>query len=210
MLSMLNDQIFTYPFLPYHKTNRYSDEVKVQLPRIHGDQILQKNASKMRAKHTDMKQCLVHGDFHTGSIMVKHDLAKVIDAEFAYIGPAAFDVGVLLASYIFACYSHKLYPTEVSSDFYKNLEDATKATLSIYLKDLNDYMTTDEIKSTVSDIAGFTGCYIFGRTIGMSHVEDLEGRPLAELKCVHIGIQLLQRCTEITNEQQLLDCMFKS
>ncbi|XP_072050441.1 methylthioribose kinase-like [Amphiura filiformis] len=210
MVSLTYDYVFTNPFLPYHPTNRCSDEVKTQLPRVHDDKILQENATKLRTKFTDMKQCLVHGDLHTGSIMLKQDLAKMMDLEFAYIGPAAFDVGMLLANYVFSCYSHKLYPTEASPDFYKNLVEATKATLTIYLKDLNDLLTQDEIASTVSDIAGFAGCELLRRIIGIAHVEDLEGRPLAEVKCVEIGIRLLQMCTEITNEQQLLDYMFKS
>ncbi|XP_072019144.1 methylthioribose kinase-like isoform X2 [Amphiura filiformis] len=149
MLSMMDCAFFTFPLLPYHKTNQYSAEVKAQLPRIYGDQILQENASKIRARHIAMKQCLVHGDFTTEAVMVKKDSAKVkiIDAEFAYIGPAAHDVGTLLANYIFSYYSHKLYPTEESPGFYKNLEDAMKTTLSIYLKDLNDYLT--QMKSSL-------------------------------------------------------------
>ncbi|XP_072051517.1 methylthioribose kinase-like [Amphiura filiformis] len=76
MLSLLDRYLFTYPLLPYHKANQYSDEVKAQLPRIHGDQILQENASKIRARHIAMKQCLVHGDFHTEAVMVKNDSIK--------------------------------------------------------------------------------------------------------------------------------------
>ncbi|XP_072051516.1 methylthioribose kinase-like [Amphiura filiformis] len=77
MLSMMNCYIFTYPLLPYHESNRYSDEVKAQLPRIHGDQIIQENTSRMKARHIAMKQCLVHGDFTTEAVMVKNDSAKL-------------------------------------------------------------------------------------------------------------------------------------
>ena len=40
---------------------------------------------------------LLHGDFYPGSWLRHADGPKVIDPEFAFVGPAEFDVGVLLA-----------------------------------------------------------------------------------------------------------------
>jgi 5-methylthioribose kinase len=36
---------------------------------------------------------------HTGSIMVTDDDTRVIDPEFAWYGPMAFDVGMMLANF---------------------------------------------------------------------------------------------------------------
>lgn len=54
-------------------------------------------------------EALIHGDLHTGSIMVRKpagsnvaDSVKVFDSEFAFYGPVAFDLGALFANYIFA------------------------------------------------------------------------------------------------------------
>ena len=44
-------------------------------------------------------EALIHGDLHTGSIMVNQDETKVIDPEFAFYGPMGFDVGLLLANF---------------------------------------------------------------------------------------------------------------
>ena len=49
---------------------------------------------------------------------------------------------------------------------------------------------------------------LYCRIIGIAHVEDLEGRPLAEVKCVDIGIRLLQQVEKITTNQLFLDCVF--
>ncbi|QIR76754.1 phosphotransferase [Sulfurospirillum diekertiae] len=43
------------------------------------------------------KECLIHGDLHTGSIMIKHENLAIIDAEFSCFAPLGFDVGTLLA-----------------------------------------------------------------------------------------------------------------
>ena len=45
-------------------------------------------------------ETLVHGDLHTGSIMVTASDTRVIDPEFAFYGPMAFDVGAILANLI--------------------------------------------------------------------------------------------------------------
>jgi len=57
------------------------------------------------------KECLIHGDLHTGSIMIKHENLAIIDAEFSFWGPLGFDIGTLLAHIIFGeiynCFRHK-------------------------------------------------------------------------------------------------------
>lgn len=49
-------------------------------------------------------EALVHGDLHTGSVMVRQSGAgeaqsKAFDSEFAFYGPVAFDLGALFANY---------------------------------------------------------------------------------------------------------------
>ena len=55
-------------------------------------------------------EALIHGDLHTGSVMVRAgdgsdgqvDSAKAFDSEFAFYGPVAFDLGALWANYVIA------------------------------------------------------------------------------------------------------------
>lgn len=64
-----------------------------------------------RAKYWFMTcgEALIHGDLHTGSIMVRGagdgsraDSVKVFDSEFAFFGPVAFDIGATWANYVLA------------------------------------------------------------------------------------------------------------
>lgn len=68
-------------------------------------------AAMAEAKWRFMTQAesLIHGDLHTGSIMVRKpagvdeaDSVKVFDSEFAFYGPVGFDLGALYANYTFA------------------------------------------------------------------------------------------------------------
>jgi 5-methylthioribose kinase len=65
-----------------------------------------------RAKWTFMTraEALLHGDLHTGSVMVRAadgedgpaDSVKAFDSEFAFYGPVAFDLGALWGNYVIA------------------------------------------------------------------------------------------------------------
>ena len=50
-------------------------------------------------------QALIHGDLHTGSIMVTPNSTQVIDPEFGFYGPMGFDIGAFLGNLILACYA---------------------------------------------------------------------------------------------------------
>src|SRR5215208_875490 len=47
-------------------------------------------------------EALIHGDLHTGSIMVTPKRAWVIDPEFAFYGPLGFDIGAVLGNLVIA------------------------------------------------------------------------------------------------------------
>lgn len=50
-------------------------------------------------------QALIHGDLHTGSVMVTQDSTQVIDPEFSFIGPMGFDIGAYLGNLILAFFA---------------------------------------------------------------------------------------------------------
>ena len=58
------------------------------------ESLLMKKAFMM---HTE---ALIHGDLHTGSIMINPEEIKVIDPEFAYYGPMGFDIGAVIGNLV--------------------------------------------------------------------------------------------------------------
>ena len=59
----------------------------------------------LQAKFVERGQALLHGDMHTGSLMVTQDTTYAIDAEFAMYGPIAFDVGKFMANLLLAFFA---------------------------------------------------------------------------------------------------------
>ena len=50
-------------------------------------------------------QALVHGDLHSGSVMVTDTDTRVIDGEFAFHGPIGFDTGAFIANLLLSFFS---------------------------------------------------------------------------------------------------------
>ncbi|MFZ0531141.1 MAG: phosphotransferase [Propionicimonas sp.] len=45
-------------------------------------------------------ECLIHGDLHTSNLLVDADNLRVIDMEYAFVGPFSYDLGYLLANFV--------------------------------------------------------------------------------------------------------------
>ena len=59
------------------------------------------NMSTLTSLFLNEKECLIHGDLHTGSILIHEESVKIIDAEFSCFATLGFDMGVLLAHMLF-------------------------------------------------------------------------------------------------------------
>ncbi len=57
-------------------------------------------------------EALLHGDLHTGSVMVTETDTRVIDPEFAFFGPIGFDVGAVLANLMLSYLAQNGHPGE--------------------------------------------------------------------------------------------------
>jgi 5-methylthioribose kinase len=61
--------------------------------------------SRLKLRFMASPESLIHGDLHTGSIMVTETETRVIDPEFAFYGPMGFDIGAVLANLIMAYFA---------------------------------------------------------------------------------------------------------
>lgn len=92
------DLVFTDPYRP-HPLNRWTspqlDPVKLAFEQ---DGEAKLAAQRLKGAFLTSAQALIHGDLHTGSIMVTPEDTRVIDPEFAFMGPMGFDVGSVLGN----------------------------------------------------------------------------------------------------------------
>ncbi len=85
---------------PYFKSenNRHTPGLDDVVADIQGNNDLKLKAVEMKRRLIEKKQALLHGDLHTGSVLVCSDSTYVIDPEFAFVGPIGFDVGKIMAN----------------------------------------------------------------------------------------------------------------
>lgn len=56
---------------------------------------------KLRRKFMSHADGLIHADLHTSNILASQDKMKIIDMEFAFMGPFGYDLGYLVGNLIF-------------------------------------------------------------------------------------------------------------
>jgi 5-methylthioribose kinase len=98
------DLFFTDPFHE-HPRNRHTAGLATDAAAIRDDRDLKLASMALKAKFCGNLQTLLHGDLHTGSIMVTETDSRVIDAEFAVYGPMGFDIGSLLGNFWLAYFA---------------------------------------------------------------------------------------------------------
>ena len=158
MLSLTKEFIFTRPFNKADETNHCSDSVRERLNTVYGDQQVLQTANKMLKIFFEKKECLVHGDLHTGSILVKGSDARIFDMEFAYVGPAAFDLGLLIANYIFSYHRHISIPenNEERRQFAYLMIEACKITGEYKISVYKVFQFTEKNPTTETDKSELT------------------------------------------------------
>ncbi|CAH1254230.1 Hypp1320 [Branchiostoma lanceolatum] len=211
MVSLTEQYIFTRPYLKDDPTNHSSEPIKAILHLVYDDMELQSIVGKFKGLFLEKQESLVHGDLHSGSILVRPEdgSVKVIDAEFAYIGPSALDLGLLLASYVFSYSAHKEKGNDAESrTFCELLCQAIQLTGETY----NAHLTSQKdaalyFSQLMPEVAGFAGCELIRRIIGAAHVADVEGCPAAEERALRAGIWLLKNHQTVTSSTVFLNCL---
>jgi 5-methylthioribose kinase len=105
LCKITEDLIFTDPYI-VHERNRWT---KPQLDGIaaefRADAELKLAISRLKLKFMASAEALIHGDLHTGSIMITEADMRVIDPEFAFFGPMGFDIGAVLGNLLMNFFS---------------------------------------------------------------------------------------------------------
>jgi len=147
-------------------------------------------------------EALLHGDLHTGSIMVTSEQTCVIDPEFAFYGPMGFDLGAFLANLLLSYFSQDGHASagDDRRDYQRWLLDTLEMFWSRFetrfLELWRHGATGDAFVSglfedeagrralegyrlgfmarLLQDSIGFAGAKMARRILGLAHVEDME------------------------------------
>jgi len=206
LCEITEDLVFTEPFADLKNRNEVTEGLLPFVEQeLYADQALRLEVAKLKAGFLSGPQALVHGDYHTGSVFVRNDSTKVIDAEFAFFGPAGFDVGMLAANVIFAGLSARATgrPSEADAFLVRYIDRFIVRWKELWTTSVTDPSFQVEgyaawhLDRILADAAGAAGLELCRRTVGLAHVKDLTSltdprqRLAAERAALRVGKALI-------------------
>ncbi|HEX7820601.1 MAG TPA: S-methyl-5-thioribose kinase [Sphingobium sp.] len=220
MCRITEDLIFDEPYFDA-PMNHHTPGLEDIAASFGADVPLRLAAQGMKARFLAAPEALLHGDLHTGSVMVTVDDTRVIDPEFAFYGPIGFDVGMILANLWIAYLAQRAPVTADSADRWpldqaEALWTAFAARFAGHWRalapqgdhgalhalakadwELREAAIVERLGAIWRDALGFAGCEIIRRILGLAHVADFESiadEPLradCERRALLIGRSLL-------------------
>jgi len=193
--------VFSDPYFEAELNAHTTPQLDVLVAELRADRDMKVTAQRMKHLFAARAETLVHGDLHTGSIMVTDDDTRVIDPEFAFYGPMAFDVGMLFSNFWMSYFSQAGHEKQGSRDSMRTYllgvldtcwttfrnEFAhlwrTERTGMLYQKSLfedrGDALGAEQALDHVLhelwvDLLGFAGVEIHRRILGLAHNADFE------------------------------------
>lgn len=105
LCKITEDLILTEPYMTAENNRWTSPWLDGHAASIRSDTDLKCAVSRLKLKFMGSPEAMIHGDLHTGSVMLTEDDTRIIDPEFAFMGPMGFDVGALIANLLLNYFS---------------------------------------------------------------------------------------------------------
>ncbi|MFI6438157.1 S-methyl-5-thioribose kinase [Streptomyces sp. NPDC050759] len=211
LCKITEDVVLSEPYLE-HEHNHWHEGVADLAVSFRADPELRTEVAELRHLFMTGAQALLHGDLHTGSVMVGTrdgaPVVRVFDPEFSFVGPIGFDLGLYWANALvseeraralggltdhadqlrlsweaFETGFRRLWPARVDTFF----DDA-------YLDRFLRKVWTESL--------GYAGAEIIRRIIGFAHLTDLttlEDPVQASRRALLIGRELIVNRRELTD-----------
>jgi 5-methylthioribose kinase len=196
------DLVFCDPYRSSARNRHTSPQLDELVAELRADRRLKVAAAHFGRKFLNEVQALVHGDLHSGSVMVTEGDTRVIDPEFAFYGPIGFDLGAFLGNLLLSWYSQPghanrqdnriAYQDWILEQAQTFWESFRRSFLALWAENasgdalpLSMFGRPDEagalaaargafVDGLFADMLGFGACKMIRRIVGFAHVIDFE------------------------------------
>jgi 5-methylthioribose kinase len=188
LCKICEDLVFTEPYID-HPNNRWTRLLDPQAIAIRQNDELRGEVLMLKVEFMCNAQALIHGDLHTGSIMVNEEETKVIDPEFAYFGPMGYDIGAVLGNLALSYASQEYHAEDpqLRSEYREWLLNTIREVWTIFEAEFHRLWEVEGnnqwpsaalrhkfLTRLLQDTAGFGACKMMRRILGLAHVPDLD------------------------------------
>jgi len=201
LCKITEDFVFTNPYKESPE-NKWNPVIDPEIKALRSNSSLKVAIAEMKEGFMTHGQAIIHGDLHTGSIMINESETEVIDPEFAFYGPMGFDIGAILGNLVLNYCSHFIHTPEPveQADYQAYLLNLVKNVWNNFASKFDDLWRENNrgdlcpasywdypggerafadyrqryIRQLLQDTAGYGGCKMMRRITGIAHVEDIE------------------------------------
>jgi len=223
LCKITEDLVFTQPYID-HPNNHWTPFLRSQVEEIRRDKDLRSEVLMLKADFMSNAQALIHGDLHTGSIMVNESETKVIDPEFAFFGPMGFDIGAVLGNLALSYASQEYHATDprLRGQYREWLTQTIEEVWEVFEAEFrrlweaegnaqwpSERLRDKFLRKLLQDTAGMGACKMMRRILGLAHVPDLDSiedehmRAVAENLALNIARGWLMERHEFTSVSDL-------
>jgi 5-methylthioribose kinase len=208
MCKISEDLIFDEPYFSAPLNRHTRPQLDQLAESVRRDTALKLAVQELKARFLSDAEALLHGDLHTGSVLVTRDDTRVIDPEFAFYGPMGFDLGAIIGNFLLAHASqrgheharggrddYRCYLLGQVSDLWTTFARAfadlwrEHAQGDLYSRrllsdapELREQAIMVRLQSIWDQSVGFAACKMIRRIFGLAHVEDFESIADPELR----------------------------
>ncbi|HTT04565.1 MAG TPA: S-methyl-5-thioribose kinase [Steroidobacteraceae bacterium] len=217
------DLIFTDPYCDSPRNRHTSPQLDLLATELRADAALKVAAARFGQKFLADAQALLHGDLHSGSVMVTDTDSRVIDPEFAFYGPIGFDLGAFMGNLLLSWYSQPGHATRADDrsayrdwilqqarTFWESFHHRFLALWSEHgdgdafarrmFSGAHDPAALREARERFmsdlfADMLGFAACKMIRRILGFAHVSDFESivEPALRARCEAAALSMARR-----------------
>lgn len=204
--------VLTDPYKNPQGRNRiYPGNEEFVRAELYQDEKLHVEIGKLKNMFQAKAQSLLHGDLHSGSVFAKEGSTMVLDPEFAYYGPAGYDVGNLIGHFLFAWAHAEIAETDPQKRqaFQRWMEDTAEKTIALFVEKAQAIMEKDccdpvfsspgfgdwYVEDILSDAAGYAGTEIIRRVVGSAKFNFVESitQPEQRIRMERLCIRAAKR-----------------
>ena len=188
MCEITEDLFFNDPY-QIHERNNYPAALEADVDALRQDTQLKLAVASLKHSFFSHAEALLHGDIHSGSIFVAEGSLKAIDAEFGYFGPMGFDIGTAMGNLLLnycglpghlgirdaaAAREQRLIDIqELWSTFAERFQTLAREKTRDAALSVPGY-ASEFLKKVWTDAVGFCGTELIRRSVGLSHVADID------------------------------------
>jgi 5-methylthioribose kinase len=210
LLRITVDLIFADPYFASERNRHTAPQLDPVVADLRRDASLKVAAARHGQKFLTSPQALLHGDLHSGSVMVTAGETRIIDPEFAFYGPIGFDLGAFFGNLLLNWYAQPGHASALDDRvtyqhwildqariFWQTFRDRFLALWAAHgtgdafapavFANAADAAALAAARSAFvdslfADMLGFAACKMIRRIVGFAHVIDFEGIADAALR----------------------------